>query len=131
MTMMRAVSVLQPWAWLIVNGFKPIENRSWSLSYRGPLVIHAGQQLGQAQLNDYEWVQHHFTDIRMPPIRDMRGGGIVGQVRLVDCVTASDSPWFQGKFGWVLAEPRRAQFVPFKGKLGLFPVTADKVVLVP
>mgnify|MGYP003823114459 CR=1 FL=1 len=26
-----AVSVQQPWAWFIVNGFKKVENRIWSL----------------------------------------------------------------------------------------------------
>jgi hypothetical protein len=26
---MKVLVVRQPWAWLIVNGFKDIENRSW------------------------------------------------------------------------------------------------------
>ncbi len=37
-----ALSVHQPWAWLIVAGFKHIENRSRRTHYRGPVLIHAG-----------------------------------------------------------------------------------------
>jgi hypothetical protein len=38
---MKALTVRQPWAWAIARGHKPIENRSWTTSYRGPLAIHA------------------------------------------------------------------------------------------
>jgi|ERR1700758_4475866 hypothetical protein len=37
---MKVIVIRQPWAWLIVNGFKDIENRSWRTRYRGPLMIH-------------------------------------------------------------------------------------------
>ena len=39
---MRALTLHQPWAWLVALGVKTIETRSWSTSYRGPLAIHAG-----------------------------------------------------------------------------------------
>lgn len=39
---MRALTVRQPWAQAIVGGAKPVENRSRPVSYRGPLLIHAG-----------------------------------------------------------------------------------------
>jgi hypothetical protein len=38
---MRALSVRQPYAWLIVAGLKDVENRSRRLRHRGPLLIHA------------------------------------------------------------------------------------------
>jgi hypothetical protein len=37
-----------------------------------------------------------------------------------DCVTRSKSKWFEGPIGWVLKRPRRVQFVPLTGRLGLF-----------
>jgi hypothetical protein len=40
-----ALSVRQPWAWLIVNGLKDIENRPRRTLHRGPLLIHAGLNL--------------------------------------------------------------------------------------
>lgn len=39
---MKALSVRQPWAWLIVNGYKDIENRDWSTQQRGRIWIHTG-----------------------------------------------------------------------------------------
>lgn len=127
MSMMRALSIWQPWAWLIVNGHKDIENRTWKLDYRGPLIIHAGKKMGQEQLDDVMWVQHTFPHIRMPPIRSMHFGGIVGVVDVTACVTQSDSKWFNGPFGFVLAKQREIPFVAMNGKLGLFPVKASLV----
>lgn len=40
---MKALTIQQPWAWAIVAGWKPVENRVWTTAYRGPLAIHAGQ----------------------------------------------------------------------------------------
>src|ERR1051326_1498970 len=42
--MVKALSVRQPWAWLIIYGGKDIENRDWPTSHRGPTLIHAGKQ---------------------------------------------------------------------------------------
>ncbi len=38
-----ALSIRQPWAWLIINGYKDIENRSWPTNYRGTFFIHASK----------------------------------------------------------------------------------------
>ncbi|WP_229215634.1 ASCH domain-containing protein [Duganella sp. CY15W] len=40
---MKALSIRQPWAWLIVNGYKDIENRSWSTNVRGKVLVHASK----------------------------------------------------------------------------------------
>ena len=39
---LKAISIRQPWAWLIVNGYKDVENRTWKAKYTGALLIHAG-----------------------------------------------------------------------------------------
>jgi len=41
---MKALSIRQPWAWLLVEGFKDIENRTWKTNYRGSFLIHASKQ---------------------------------------------------------------------------------------
>jgi hypothetical protein len=46
---MKTLSVRQPYAWLIVAGFKTIENRTWRTNYRGPLQIHASQKAGRGR----------------------------------------------------------------------------------
>mgnify|MGYP002359850962 FL=1 len=38
---MKALSIRQPWAGLIIHGYKDIENRDWPTRYRGPLLVHA------------------------------------------------------------------------------------------
>lgn len=53
---MTALTIQQPWAWAIAAGHKPVENRSWSPSYRGPLAIHAGKTVDRAAL-DHPLVQ--------------------------------------------------------------------------
>ena len=40
---MKALSIRQPWAWLIVHGRKDIENRSWRTKFRGRFLVHAAQ----------------------------------------------------------------------------------------
>ena len=39
---MKALSIQQPWAWMILYGTKRVENRTWATSFRGPFLIHAG-----------------------------------------------------------------------------------------
>jgi hypothetical protein len=38
---MKAITLMQPWASLIMIGAKRYETRSWMTHYRGPLAIHA------------------------------------------------------------------------------------------
>src|ERR1019366_1397692 len=41
---MRALSLYQPWASLLALGYKRLETRSWSTSYRGPIAVHASKR---------------------------------------------------------------------------------------
>lgn len=124
---MKALSIRQPWAWLILQGFKPVENRSWETLYRGPLLIHAGQTMTRA---NYEAcmlfiasdprIAHIACLVPMPD--QLVRGGIVGQADLVGCVRSDPSPWFVGDFGWQLRNAAATPFRPLKGALGLFNV---------
>jgi len=128
-----ALSIMQPWAWLIVNGFKDIENRNWraanpGLRFRGPVAIHAGLKIDAEAHDDVVRGINPATGYR-----DMEGnlypacfgnqvevGGIVGVAEIVDVVTATESDWFFGPYGLVTANPRPVPFVPAKGALGFF-----------
>jgi hypothetical protein len=113
-----ALSVRQPWAWLIVSGHKDVENRPRRTHYRGPLLIHAGLSLNSYTEENIDWLNKKF-DVRIPTELDT--GGIVGIVDVINCVEHHKSRWFnKGNFGWVLANPRRLNFRPCKGALGLF-----------
>jgi hypothetical protein len=102
----------------LVNGFKDVENRPRRTHYRGPLLIHAGLNLA-GYTENIEWVQRK-DGISVPPELELDTGGIVGVVDLIDCVESHKSKWFNGPFGWVLANPRRLKFRLCKGALGLF-----------
>jgi ASCH domain len=115
---MKVIVVRPPWAWLIVHGFKDIENRTWATRYRGPLLIQASaQRVSKIEMEEIR-VFARKRKVELPD--DFDHGGIVGMVRLEDCVDSSKSKWFEGPVGWVLSKPKRLPFVPLKGQLGLF-----------
>jgi hypothetical protein len=122
---MRAISIRSPWWWFILHAGKDIENRDWATSYRGPVLIHASKWFGrQAVCDDFRLAQGISGRSDLPPVtlgalRSM-GGYVVGAVDIVDCVIASESPWFFGKHGFVLRNPRLVEPYPAKGTLGLF-----------
>lgn len=118
---MKALSIRQPWAWLIVNGYKPVENRNWKTNYRGKILVHASSTMS---FDNYS-VAHEIAKqngINIPHESEYNFGGIIGETEIVDCVTQHDSPFFFGPFGFVLENSYPLSFHPCKGKLGLFDV---------
>lgn len=117
------LSVRQPWAWLLVHGHKDLENRDWSTKVRGLVGIHAGLRFDEA---GYAWVRRTFPTLALPAPSAFERGGLVGVVEITACVTASDSPWFQGRYGFVVRHGRALPFRRCRGKLGfLYPDVAE------
>jgi hypothetical protein len=115
---MKALSIRQPWAWLIANGHKDVENRNWRYAptFRGSFLIHAGKRFGGPHRAD-EW---HWLNIECPDTFEL--GGVIGIAVLVDVVTRSKSPWFTGPLGFVLRNARPLPFFPCNGMLGFFEI---------
>ena len=76
---MKVIVVRQPWAWLIVKGYKDIENRTWATRFRGPLLIQASASRPTKELMEYAFNIARKQSIRLPHEYDV--GGIVGMVR--------------------------------------------------
>lgn len=126
-----ALSIQQPWAWLIVNGFKDIENRTWRTNRTGEVLIHAGQKLDREAHNDLisgcdpvtggelddEIFRAYVTAHKLV---GAPRGGLVGAVVIDGCVNFDRSPWFVGPWGFVLRNARELPFRPLKGALGFF-----------
>lgn len=133
-----ALSIRQPWAWLIVrpdvtdadgrvalhvlSEIKDVENRDWRTNVRGTVGIHASKTFDP---DGYEWVRRRFPDIPMPEPDGFDFGGIVGRADLVDCVTYSNSLWFFGEYGFVLRNAEPLPFVPCRGMPGFFKPAAE------
>lgn len=126
-----AISIRQPWAWAIINAGKDIENRDWSTMFRGPVCIHAAKGMTKREHQEANYaiqgivgvVDQRWLDlwhgVTPAPYR-LDFGGIIGTAEIVDCVEASNSPWFFGRYGFVLRNVQPVEFIPCKGALGFF-----------
>lgn len=133
---MKALSLANPWAQLVVSGFKSIDARSWSTDYRGELLIcskaTSSQSLEKAVLDVIE----EETELVFEATDFFVNGAILGKVTLVDVrpFTQNDleESWMdptdfesnQGLlYAWVFenAEPI-AEPLPIRGKARLFNV---------
>ncbi len=121
---MKALSIRQPWAWLITEGHKDIENRDWATSYRGRILIHSGKTM---RMRDYRAAAEFAANLGViiPHAQELLRGGVVGVATMTDCVRHSRSPWFFGKHGFVLSEPMPLPFAPCAGQLGFFDVERE------
>lgn len=122
---MKALSLKQPWADLVVDGRKTIELRTWKVSYRGELAIHASQSI------HLEACQGFGLDARRKVT-----GAVIGIVELADIIELDEarfeatkdqhlaSGYFRAPiYGWVLMHPQRLeQPIPVGGRMGLFNV---------
>lgn len=133
---MKALSIRQPWASLILKAGKDIENRCWPTKVRGRILIHAAKGMTRTEHEDA--IDFAVHAIRATPrsgttktvtlrelgfaADELERGGIIGSVEIVDCVNSSASPWFMGEFGFVLRNPQILPFTPWKGQLGFFDV---------
>jgi hypothetical protein len=129
-----ALSLLQPWASLVIIGLKKIETRSWRTAYRGPLFIHASLgKKGKVLATEPPFAKH------IPDFDKLPFGAIIGQVELEDILPVqqlfySDAKlaaltleekafgdYTKGRYAWMLSEPVQFEVpIPVKGGLGIW-----------
>src|SRR5579884_1459065 len=128
-----ALSLQQPWAWLMIRPdiigadaraaaraarqIKDIENRKWQTRVRGWVYVHASKTIDR---EGYVFAGQHFPDITLPAESEMQRGGIIGRMRIDDCVLHHGSPWFFGPWGFVIGDSYPNPFRPFGGSLQFF-----------
>lgn len=140
---MKAISLWQPWASLVVLGKKRIETRSWATSYRGPLLVHAAKRWGPDE-RAICW-ERPFVDAlaefvgTMPGDRLLPLGCIIGMVNVTGCIltTAANVPagdeyyfgdYAPGRYQWHTSDAIAfAEPIPWKGSQGFFDVP-DQVI---
>lgn len=125
---MKALTLIQPWLWSIVDGPKRVENRKWKPwpeVVGQTIALHAGKTYDDEAadiLREYELE---------PPARGVCiQSAIVGVARVASFVRGEagdpivmpdQMKWFFGPYGWLLEDVRKLREpVPCKGALALW-----------
>jgi hypothetical protein len=146
---MKVISLLQPWATLVVIGAKKIETRSWNTKFTGPLLIHASANKKLAEEVIYKFpfnkvLVNHFNRVREPAIEDLPFGAIIGSVDMVATFSTNDlltqktiskkekvwhltdeelafGDYSCDRYGWLLENAQQFAIpIPAKGSLSLW-----------
>jgi hypothetical protein len=107
---MKALTVKQPWAYLICAGIKDIENRTWKTNFRGRILIHAGADKHLMNIPPGLFMtDEQFSaviNVKFPHREWNLYSAITGSVEIVDCVRNHPSIWAEKDcWNWVLANP--------------------------
>ena len=117
---MKALSLKQPWADLIVQGKKIIETRKWRTNFRGEFYIHASTSFDKKNCESFG-------------IKNPVTGALIGKVELVNVKEYKNKKEFDEdyrkhfaknfvRYGYLLRNIKRINPVPYKGKLNFFEV---------
>lgn len=122
---MKVLTIKEPWATLIISGYKKYEFRSWKTNYRGKILIHAGKTMEENQKIKFEQYGLEYSK-----------GEIIGEAYITDCIKVTDT--FDKKlkqenssvygnsshnqtYAWKLEHIKKYDVkIPCKGKLGLW-----------
>lgn len=132
---MKALTICQPYAHLIIQGRKTCENRTWPTNYRGLIYIHAGKS---RQWMDEEDGVDLESGVRVDA---MAFGAVVGIARLVACInieskllpewvskmTEEQRHHVNGPWCWMLQNVQPVGPWPWKGAQGLFDINDDEL----
>lgn len=113
----KAISIKQPWAYLICAGIKDVENRTWPTKYRGRVYIHASANnacsLDELNLDQFDKILSlSVGNINHFALDNYNYSAIIGHVDIVNCMSkardgkGSDSIWAEPDcFHWILRNP--------------------------
>ena len=76
---MKTITIKEPWATLIVEGYKEYEFRVWKTNYRGDILIHAGKSYDEDNLARFK-----DKNLKYSP------GKIIAKAKITDCVLVDE-----------------------------------------
>lgn len=122
---MKALTIKEPWATLIIEGYKEYEFRSWKTNYRGKILIHAGKSLEKERVKKFKEYNLKYSC-----------GEIIGEADLVDCIKVTEefdkelkkknslvygNSGHVENYAWKLENIKKYnKNIPAKGQLGLW-----------
>jgi hypothetical protein len=140
---MKALSLLQPWASLVVMGLKKIETRSWNTKFTGTLLIHASKKFTSEQIRLSEEFNSKYG-ASLGFVKELPIGAIIGSVDMIGTFSMNDlltqrtiskkekvwhltdeelafGDYSCNRYGWLLENPQQwAIPVRAKGSLSLW-----------
>lgn len=129
---MKALSIKQPWAWLIANGYKSIETRTWATEHRGELLIVSSLKPCKEAM---EFLRSNIEVFRLLESVDFEYGKAIAIVNLAECrpMTKADQDAalcdiYPNAYSWVLDNVMKIRPFPVKGWLKLYDVDYNSVI---
>lgn len=136
---MKALSVLQPWATLLLLGAKTHETRSWRTVHRGKLLIHAGRKFTPTA-KKLAATDPFYSALKARGVEldQLKTGFILGCITLDDCLPTAEvkvepkemafGDFRPGRWAWKMSNPVLFPTpIQFQGRLNIFEVP-DEVV---
>ena len=139
----KVISLLQPWASLVVTGAKKIETRSWNTTFTGNILIHASKKLTKENITlgrEFNYIYGAGLGF----IEELPLGAIIGSVDIVGTfsmndlltqktITKKEKIWHLtdeelaygdyscDRYGWLLENPQAFAIpIPAKGSLSIW-----------
>lgn len=124
---MKVITIKQPFATLIAEGFKEYEFRTWKTKYCGDILIHAGKEIDKEAMKRFSYLGLNY------PV-----GCIIARATITDCVYVDESlkeelkkkdpKVYQGviqnstkkEYGFKLTDVEKIPPIYIKGQLGLW-----------
>jgi len=76
---MKIITLKQPWATLIAEGYKKYEFRTWKTNYRGEILIHAGKTIDKDAMGRFKHLNLEYPFSK-----------VVAKVTIDDCIELND-----------------------------------------
>ena len=77
---MKVITIKQPWATLIAEGYKEYEFRTWNTKYRGDILIHAGKGIDKKAIEKFKKYNLDYPT-----------GCIIAKAKLTDSIYVDDA----------------------------------------
>jgi hypothetical protein len=138
---MKVLSLLQPWATLVVMGVKKIETRSWRSAYRGELLIHASSGKKASILVTELPFKKYIPDFASLPFSAIIGKVVLDDIVPVEQLYLSDAhlntltleekafgDYTKGRYAWLISDSVEFKKPVFtRGALGLWQCNSDEL----
>lgn len=116
---MKALTLKQPWAELVLRGKKKIELRKWNTNFRGKFLIHSSKIPDGKNMEKwgFDKLPNGFL-IGEATLSDVKKYASEGEFNKDKSKHLATKEW--GRYGFILEKVRRIKPIPARGKLNFW-----------